>query len=192
MSVTLPDRRHRGRAPGDPRPDGRAAGHPLLVMDLGRCGFSLDVYERDLAQVRVGQSVRVKVAAYPGKEFRAWSRTSAPSSIRRRARSRSASSSRIPASSSPACSRRQHRRDPGEKHEHLFVPARGVQRDGDKTIVFVPRGDSAVPSQDREARSPGGRLGGDPGGTGRRRPVVTSGSFVLKSELKKGELGEGE
>jgi cobalt-zinc-cadmium efflux system membrane fusion protein len=46
------------------------AGSPLLTLsDLARVWVTADVYERDLAAVRAGQTAQVTVASYPGQTF---------------------------------------------------------------------------------------------------------------------------
>jgi cobalt-zinc-cadmium efflux system membrane fusion protein len=80
----------------------------------------------------------------------------------------------------------------GQKIAGLFVPAAAVQRDGDRTIVFVPRGERQY--QRRAVKL--GRSTGDwvqvVEGLTEGQTVVTHGSFILKAELKKGELGGEE
>ena len=165
----------------------------FLIMDLREVWILIDVYERDLFQVRIGQNVRVKVAAYPNKDF-GGTVENIGAIVEQKTR---AVKVRVVL---------QHQAGDlkpgmfatvsivgtsGEKHEHLFAPAAAVQRDGDKYIVFVPHGEN-------EFRPRVVKLGHQAGdwveieeGLSEGDTVVTSGSFALKSELKKEELGGG-
>lgn len=60
----------RGVTPGmEVRPD---LATPLFVIsDLGHLWLMMDVFEKDLGQIHVGQTVRVSVPAYPGETFEA-------------------------------------------------------------------------------------------------------------------------
>ncbi len=76
--------------------------------------------------------------------------------------------------------------------EELAVPTSAIQRDEDKTIVFIPKDDEPGAFEVREVE-----IGGEAEGytivlkgleIGEK--VVTKGSFVLKTQLQKGELGD--
>lgn len=76
--------------------------------------------------------------------------------------------------------------------EELVVPSEAVQRIGERTIVFVPRDKEAGAFEVRDVE-----LGGEVSGYHRvlkglklGEKVVTKGSFTLKTQLQKGELGE--
>jgi RND family efflux transporter MFP subunit len=74
----------------------------------------------------------------------------------------------------------------------LVIPDEAVQRIGERTVVFVPKEKDAGHFEAREVE-----LGGVSdgmrrvtGGLKAGERVVTKGSFVLKTQLMKGELGE--
>jgi membrane fusion protein, heavy metal efflux system len=74
----------------------------------------------------------------------------------------------------------------------LVIPDEAVQRVGERTIVFVPKGNEAGHFEVREVE-----LGGVSDGLRRvtaglkaGERVVTKGGFTLKTQLQKGELGE--
>lgn len=76
--------------------------------------------------------------------------------------------------------------------EELVVNSEAIQRIGEKSVVFVPRENEAGAFEVREVE-----VGGEVEGYTRIKSglklgekVVTKGSFVLKTQLKKGELGE--
>jgi cobalt-zinc-cadmium efflux system membrane fusion protein len=76
--------------------------------------------------------------------------------------------------------------------EELVVPSAAVQRIGERTVVFVPKDDEPNHFEVRDVE-----LGGEVEGYRRvisgvslGERVVTKGSFTLKTQLMKGELGE--
>ena len=76
--------------------------------------------------------------------------------------------------------------------EELVVPSDAIQREGDKTIVFVPKETEPGAFEVREIE-----IGGDVEGytsvkSGLKigEKVVTKGSFTLKTQMQKGEMGE--
>ena len=76
--------------------------------------------------------------------------------------------------------------------EELVVPSDAIQRVGEKNIVFVPKENEAGAFEVREVET-----GADTNGYTRIKSglklgevVVTKGSFTLKTQLQKGELGE--
>lgn len=76
--------------------------------------------------------------------------------------------------------------------EELVVPAIAIQRIGDKTVVFVPKENEPGAFEVREVE-----IGGEVeeytrilSGLTLGEKVVTKGSFTLKTQLQKGELGE--
>lgn len=78
--------------------------------------------------------------------------------------------------------------------EELVVPSTAVQRIGDKTIVFISKDDEQGAFEIREVE-----LGGAAGGyhqvlSGLKlgEKVVTKGSFALKTQMQKGELGDDD
>jgi cobalt-zinc-cadmium efflux system membrane fusion protein len=76
--------------------------------------------------------------------------------------------------------------------EELAVNSAAIQRVGDKTIVFVPKKDEAGAFEIREIEI-GGEYEGYTTikkGLELGESVVTKGSFVLKTQMQKGELGD--
>ncbi|HQU81813.1 MAG TPA: efflux RND transporter periplasmic adaptor subunit [Pyrinomonadaceae bacterium] len=76
--------------------------------------------------------------------------------------------------------------------EELAVNSQAIQRDGDKTIVFVPKKDEPGAFEIREIEI-GGELDGYTSvksGLELGESVVTKGSFTLKTQMQKGELGD--
>jgi membrane fusion protein, heavy metal efflux system len=166
----------------------------LTVVDLREVWTVVDVYEQNISQVRTGQSVEVVTTAYPNEIFRG----------------RVASVGAVIEAQSRSVKVRITLANPGERlkpgmfatvhiqgiHSYatptIYVPSGAVQRDGNRSIVFLPRGDSNFVA--REVRV--GRQSGDTveilQGLVAGERIVTAGAFLLKSELRKGELGEGD
>lgn len=165
----------------------------FTVADLSRVWIELDVFERNLASVRIGQPVTVTTTAYPQRTF--------PGRIvyigdvldpaKRTARARveipntdgalkpgmfATASIHVGAGGPPL----------------VALPQEAVQDLEGRKVVFVP-GDRpgefrAVPVQVGEAL-PGGRVVLLSGLQAGQRVVVT-GAFTLRSELAKGEIGD--
>ncbi len=76
--------------------------------------------------------------------------------------------------------------------EELVVPASAVQRVENETVVFVPKDDEPGAFEIREIET-GGESDGYvrvTGGLKMGERVVTKGSFILKTQMQKGEMGE--
>lgn len=79
-----------------------------------------------------------------------------------------------------------------ETGEELVVPSGAIQREGDKTIVFVPKDDEPGAYEIREVEI-GGEMEGYTAiksGLKLGEKVVSKGSFTLKTQMQKGEMGE--
>ena len=80
----------------------------------------------------------------------------------------------------------------GAPHEGVYVPANAIQRDGQQSLVFVRRGPREFEPRVVEI----GQVARDwievTHGLSEGEEVATAGTFALKSELKKGDLGEDE
>ena len=167
----------------------------FLLMDLREVWILVDVYERDLAQVRVGQNVRVRIAALGDQQF-AGKVASVGATIETKTRTAKV---RVVLQNPAAVLR------PGmfasvvfegttgpAGHEAVFVPADAVQRDGKRSLVFVARGPGEFEAREVElGHESEGNLEIEQG-VKAGEAVVVRGSFVLKSELKKAELGEAD
>lgn len=76
--------------------------------------------------------------------------------------------------------------------EEIVVNSEAIQRIGEKTVVFVPRENEQGAFEVREVE-PGGEVEGYTrikDGLKIGEKVVTKGSFILKTQLQKGELGD--
>ena len=76
--------------------------------------------------------------------------------------------------------------------QELVVPTEAIQREGEKTIVFVPKTDEPGAFEVRSVEI-GGEIEGYTSvksGLQIGEQVVTKGSFTLKTQMQKGEMGE--
>lgn len=166
----------------------------FTVADLSRVWIELNVFERDLARVRVGQSVGVSVTAYPGRTF--------PGRIVYLGAALDPESRTVPARVEIPNGDRALK--PG-----MFASASIQVSEGGAPVVVVSK--DAV--QEVEGKSvvfvPGTKPGefrtvavevGEPVGNNRvtilsgltaGARVVVAGAFALRSELAKSEIGEG-
>jgi len=80
----------------------------------------------------------------------------------------------------------------GEAREGLFVPGAAVQRDGDKSIVFVPLGDTEFQVRDVETGVSADGWVQITRGVAAGEKVVTTGAFQLKSEARRESFGGHE
>jgi membrane fusion protein, heavy metal efflux system len=76
--------------------------------------------------------------------------------------------------------------------EELVVRTSAIQREGEKTIVFVPKDDEPGAFEIREIEIGGETEGYTAVKSGLElgEKVVTNGSFTLKTQMQKGEMGE--
>lgn len=165
----------------------------FVVADLSRVWVLLDIFERDLRAVRVGQQVRVTTSAFPDRRFRGKivylgaTLDSATRTVRARVE--------VP--------NRDQALRPG-----MFATAMIGSGDSTSTVAAIPR-DAVQMLEGREVVF----VRGDHPGEFREHPVITgppiganlveirsglsigdsivvAGAFMLRSELAKGEIGE--
>ena len=165
----------------------------FTVADLSRVWIELDIFERDLPRVAVGQPVSVTTTAYPGREF--------PGRIVYVGAVVDTTTRTVPARVEVPNSDDMLRpgmfatatiRVGGGGGPRPVVPRDAVQELEGRQVVFV-RGDR--PGEFRpqpvelgetvDSARVGIREGLSPGDS-----VVVSGAFMLRSELAKGEIGE--
>lgn len=166
----------------------------LTVMDLREVWSVVDVYEQNLRQIRVGQDVEVTTTAYPEQVFRGRV-ANIGAVIETQTRSVKV---RV------VLPNREDRLKPGmfatvgfrgavqSLTPKLYIPVTAVQRDGNRTIAFVPVSDRVFAVREITVGTQAGDLLEVTAGLAAGDRVVTTGSFLLKSELRRGELGERE
>lgn len=165
----------------------------FTIADLSTVWIVGDVYQKDIASVRQGQSAQISTEAYPGETF-----TGRISNV-----------SDVLDPSTRTAKVRVEVPNPGrrlklqmfvtmqiptaDQRPTLVVPAVAVQQIDDDTVVFVQTGDDTF--QRRVVRT-GGEVGGVISileGLKSGERVVTQGAFMLKSKLKAGSIeAEGD
>ena len=168
------------------------------IADLGKLWVLVDIYERDLSRIHLGDGARVIADAYPGQNF-AGKVSYIEDHIDAHTRTLKA---RIEVSNMdkklrPGMFVRVVLSDPhniagnAESNEVIVVPLAAVQRDGDERVVFVKTGKRRF--QRRVVTL--GRHSADnvevTSGISVGEEVATSGTFILKSEAAKESMGGG-
>jgi len=163
------------------------------VGDLDEIWLMLDVYERDLAAVREGQTVRFSVEAYPDQVFEGpvaqvgdWIEPDART-VEVRVVVPNPDHKLKPNMFATAELSVDHE----APEKGVLLPAHAVQRHDGVDVVFVedePGHFARRPVVVAERTSKQVRLGS---GLSAGERVVTEGAFALRSELEKSELGDG-
>lgn len=163
----------------------------FTVADLGRLWIELDIYERDLQRVALGQPVRVTTRAYPDRRFDG--EIVYIGDI-------------LDATSRTVRARVEVENPDGALRPGMFARA-AIRVSGESSVVVVPRGavqtiegrqvvwvEGALPSRFRaQPVETGQTLEGDSveilAGLEPGDRIVTEGAFTLKAQLSKGEFG---
>ena len=172
--------------------DAVEAGASLFrLADPSSLWTRLRIQERDLAAVRAGAEAVVRAQAYPGEEFRGRLALvgdvvePATRTVEGRVEIGGAGGRLKPGMFVEAAIASAGARTA------LVVPESALQADDGRTIVFVRTGERTFAR--REVRA-GARSGGAVeilDGLAEGEAVVTAGSFILESELRKGRLEDG-
>lgn len=165
----------------------------LSIADLSGVWTLIDVYEKDLSQVHRGAPVEISVEAYPGETFRgtvgyvsdlldpqtrtAKARVEIPNPHRKLKPGMFATVRlRAPAGAGAA--------------QALAIPSSAIQQVEGQSVVFVKRDATTFERRRVQLGTATGDLVEVTEGLKDDEEVVTTGSFTLKSELLKGEIGE--
>lgn len=164
----------------------------LTIVDLSTVWIQANIYEKDIAAVRVGLSVPVSVESYPNQVFAcqttyisdlldpktrtARMRCEVPNPDRRLKLDMFVTL-KIPSPSG---------------REAVMVPATAIQRINDRPVVFVRQGETTFIKRDVDAGATSGELVEIRSGVKAGEQVVTNGSFQLKSTLLRAEIGGEE
>jgi cobalt-zinc-cadmium efflux system membrane fusion protein len=161
------------------------------VADVSRMWALLDVYESDAREIRVGQPVVLRVEGLPGESYGAhitWV------------------SSRVDPDSRTLPARAELDNPDGElranmfaraiisvrdQHEALVVPKEAVQWEGCCNVVFVRNSETEYEPRKVHLGTDTGTVYEVLDGVSGGEAVVTQGSFLLKTEIMKGNIGAG-
>lgn len=163
----------------------------FTVADLGRLWIELDVYERDLRRVALGQPVQVTTTAYPDRTFEGEIvyigdiLDAARRTVRARVEVENPGGALRPGMFARAGIR------VSGSSTVVVVPRQAVQTVEDRQVVWVPGDEpghfTARPVEVGQTLE-GNRIevlsGLEPG-----ERIVTEGAFTLKAQLSKGEFG---
>ena len=162
----------------------------FVVMDLRSVWLVAEIYERDLAHVSVGRAVVAHVPAWKDRSFTG--KVANVGSVIERA-SRAVKLRVVMPNPDGALK-------PGmfatveiagdAPRSGLYVPVVAVQRDGDKSLVFVAREAGVYEARRVQIGQQGADWVEVLDGVAEQEQVVVNGSFALKSELNKEQLGE--
>ncbi len=169
------------------------------IADLSRVWVWIDVFERDLARVHLGDGVELQVETYPGAAFAgkvvylasrveiesrtARARIEVPNSDRRL---RPGMFARVRISDPHAADGK------ADSVTALVVPEGALQRDGDQALVFVALGDGRFELRPVRTGRKGEGFVEILDGLAVGEAVATTGTFVLKSEASRESLGGDE
>ncbi|QEH34827.1 Cobalt-zinc-cadmium resistance protein CzcB [Aquisphaera giovannonii] len=171
----------------------QATAQVFSVTDTSVMWLWVDVYESDIAAVKVGQQVSFVVSGNDETSFRGtvnWIGTEVnPQTRTTRIRAELANpEGRLRANQFGQAEIRV-----GEEHKAVVVPKAAVQRKDDVDVVFLPEPEGDVYRPQRVVTKPTDRgdvlevaWGLRPG-----QKIVTKGAFLLKTEIMKGAIGAG-
>jgi len=168
-----------------------AAGTDLFgISNLSSVWAVVDVYERDLGRVRVGQSAIAIANAFPDREFRGHV-ASLEGAMQAATRTLPV---RIELPNPDLLLRPgmfvNARVVTGEVRSAVLVSESALQEMGGQKVVFVARDDSTFVPRAVQVRSVGGNLLEVLGGIEPGERIVGRGAFLVKSQASKSELGE--
>lgn len=161
------------------------------IVDTSTMRAEIEVPETELQRVRVGQEVEVIVDALPELTFKGTIDYLAPEVARETRTVKARATLANPDGSLRANMFGRARIALGGTEETVMVPGAAVQHVGDVELIFVKLGEGeyearrvklGVREGDRIEVARGIKAG---------EPVVTQGSFLLKTETLKGSIGAG-
>lgn len=162
----------------------------FMVADLSTLWVVIDVYEKDISRLRIGAGVKVAVMAFPDRIFKGEVSYIADvvdektRTVKARVTLDNSSGFLKPGMFATV------NIGSGKTERALVVPTSAVQREGEKTIVFVARNGSTF---EKRVVTVGPEMGGLHhvlSGIKEGEPVVIKGAFILKSEAMKSLLQE--
>jgi cobalt-zinc-cadmium efflux system membrane fusion protein len=164
----------------------------FIVADVSRAWINLEIFEKDLRRIQVGQPVVFRVpglepAEFPGKV--AWIDTEVNDQTRTiRVRVEAENRRGLLRANMFGAGEIQI----GARHSALVVPREAVQWEGSSFVVFVQtRPDQFEPRRVLTGQNLGRQIELAWAELKPGESVVTTGSFLLKTEIQKGSIGAG-
>lgn len=171
------------------RVEPKAESPAYVILNPSQLWANANLYERDLAKVKIGQEATVTVAAYPGRTFRGRVSLISPELD---PKTRTAHARIVVDNSGDMLKPKMFAtvQVATGTQQSLAVPNTAIQQDKDKTFVFIQTGPDTFLRRDVEVGDSAGALipireGLQPGDK-----VVAEGGFTLKSEALKESFGE--
>ncbi len=164
----------------------------FAVSDTARMWLWIDVYEADIAKVELGRPVRFDVSDGDGPTFEGtvtWIGAEVdPKTRTTKVRVELANPSGHLRANQFGLARIQI----GEEHEAILVPQNAVQQKDGVNLVFLSRGEGAYRPQRVQTTASGREdVVEIAWGLESGQEVVTTGSYLLKTEIMKGAIGAG-
>ena len=163
----------------------------FTVSDLSVVWTYLDIYERDLAKIKVGQNVTVRIVAYPEKQFTG--RVTYLSDLidektrTIKARVEIVNPQRLLKPGMFA----EARIETGAGAERkITVPKEAVFLLDEGSVVFIEKDGAFFPRRVETGKEAGGRIE-ILNGISEGEKVVVEGGYYLKAEILKSQMGEG-
>jgi membrane fusion protein, heavy metal efflux system len=161
------------------------------IVDTRAMRAEIEVPETELARVRVGQEVEVVIDALPGMSFLGTLDYLAPEVARDTRTVRARATLANPGGALRANMFGRARIALGATEETVLVPAAAVQRVDDVALIFVKLAEGEYEARRVAIGVREGELLEVTRGIKAGEPVVTQGSFLLKTETLKGSIGAG-
>jgi cobalt-zinc-cadmium efflux system membrane fusion protein len=161
----------------------------FVVLDTSRLWANANLYERDLAKVKVDQPATVTVSAYPGKTFTGRVSIISPELD---PKTRTAHARIVVMNQGDLLKPKMFATvalSTGTLRA-LAVPASAIQQEKEQAFVFVQSGPETFERRDVEPGAKGGSLVVLTSGVRPGEAVVVEGGFTLKSEALKESFGE--
>ena len=166
----------------------------FTIADLGHVWVWIDVFERDLAAVHLGDGVEIRVDAHPKQSFAGEITYQSPqvAADTRTVRAR-IDVANPEGLLRPGMFAKVRLTDPHSESSDtsLVVPVAAVVRQAKAIFVFVPAGEGRFGVRPVETGREVGGFVEILSGLAAGDHVVSEGTFFLKSELAREELGEG-
>jgi len=163
----------------------------FAVADVSRMWALLDVYESDLREIRVGQSVVLRVEGLPGENFAGYI-TWVSAQMDPRTRTLKARAELVnPGGLLRANMFARAVVSVRERQDSVVVPRSAVQWEGCCNVVFVRKSDTDYEPRKVHLGVSTGTVYEVLSGVDEGEEIVTQGSFLLKTEILKGSIGAG-
>jgi cobalt-zinc-cadmium efflux system membrane fusion protein len=158
----------------------------MRIADLGKLWIELDVFERDLAHVAVGDQVEIMSEMHPGRSFKgAVAYVDATIDVLTRAAPVRIEVQNPERLLRPGQFVRARLSTQGEQRQVLNIPRRAVMRVEGEPVVFVASGPDTYLARNVELGPTVGDQVEVRRGLADGDVLVTDGAFVLKSELER-------